>query len=34
MTFWQQEIEASDDAEIGAAAFLGHTVPRFTWSRN
>jgi enoyl-CoA hydratase/carnithine racemase len=33
LAFWQHEVEESDDPEIGAAAFLGHTEPRFTWSR-
>ena len=30
---WQAEAAASDDAAIGAAAFLGRTEPRFTWGR-
>jgi enoyl-CoA hydratase/carnithine racemase len=32
--FWQGQLASSDDPAIGAAAFLGHTPPRFTWSRD
>jgi enoyl-CoA hydratase/carnithine racemase len=34
LAFWQQQAAASDDAAIGAAAFLAHTDPHFTWSRS
>jgi enoyl-CoA hydratase/carnithine racemase len=33
LTFWLAEAAASDDPAIGAAAFLSHAAPHFTWHR-
>jgi enoyl-CoA hydratase/carnithine racemase len=34
LAFWQGAAQSSDDAAIGAAAFLAHVQPNFTWSRD